>query len=269
MFGGIMASMGNQFLQSFASNHGETFGSRTMRPFTQFETPWGKGPYWNIQSIPHVTRQNARKGLLGTVEGARQAGLHPLFALGSGGGGGFQGGPVRGGDSPRVGSGGGAGVPRTMTDAQVEAVKASAANDYAQASYWDAKAAQLGQAKGGDPNAGFGGEGVTITKLPQGRPIAKRPLIEEPRKSVPMRMEVIADDGYRYRPISKDVGDEMAELDLFYQGMMRMTKQARLALPREVRRGFATWKRKREERLGRNLRSPEGKAYLKRRYGGR
>ncbi len=93
LLGGMFASAGSSFLNASASQHGDTFASRTLRPYQNFNTPWGKGPYLGF----------AQNSVRWRVEDAKAAGIHPLFALGGAGTGATVNVPHR----PRSGGGGG------------------------------------------------------------------------------------------------------------------------------------------------------------------
>jgi len=118
---------------------------------TDFETPWGKGPYWNTKTLPTLTRLN----LQATVGGAKLAGIHPLAALGQapGGGGGGGGMPGRPAPGARGVSGGAPNMGREMSAAQIASIGASRQKDEAMASYYNALAAKTKQAMliGGAP----------------------------------------------------------------------------------------------------------------------
>ncbi len=85
VFGGMMASAGSTFLNTMAQGHGQTMGSRILRPYQNFETPWGKGPYYDeAMMIRGEEREYKRQdtAIQRRVADAKAAGLHPLFAMG-------------------------------------------------------------------------------------------------------------------------------------------------------------------------------------------
>ncbi len=92
----------------------------------------------------------------------------------------------------------------------------------------------------GDSDPGITGEETKVypygTK--QGLPLELRPLAQTARRSLPLRSEVIADDGYRYRIIDPDTGDEASQADLVAQMVLRHTRKARKAPGRELRIQF-------------------------------
>lgn len=78
--GGMSMFGGSAFLNAMGSQHGTTQANRLMRPYQNFETPWGKGPYWSEELM--------NRQIQGRVADAKAAGLHPLFAMGYTGAGG-------------------------------------------------------------------------------------------------------------------------------------------------------------------------------------
>jgi len=263
---GMLAQAGQNFLDASATQHGNTFASRTARPFEQFETPWGKGPYWNEVNIPQVTAANTRAQIHGGVKAAKETGLHPLFALGRSG-------SFSGGMSPQPRQGpmasGGSRVASSLSEAQRGLLEAQKDELGAKADYWRSLSEKARQAPGGDPNSSFGGPGVTVSPLgtKRGVPLIRRPLVNEPRSSAPLTMEIIGDDGYRYKVLNPERFDELAQGDLTYEMAKRFGPKAMAAIPKEVMHQWRKLIRERDERRGRNLRTPSGRAYLKRRYG--
>jgi len=106
----------------------------------------------------------------------------------------------------------------------------------------------------GDSNAGITSTGSPEAKtFPYGTeigpPLNMRPLTATGRKSAPLRDELINDEGWRYRVLSPDAGmDEIGQADLVYQWVMRKTRQARLALPRNIKIWLGQYKAARARR---------------------
>ncbi len=233
ILGGMFASAGSSFLNSMASGHGDTLGSRIMTPYQNFNTPWGKGPYTG----------HLKEGIRWRVEDAKAAGIHPLFALGSPGAGATVNVPHR----PRSGGGGGTypqGGPSKSAERRaeeqhqqniqrghVELLKSQSelrrmlqVENYKRPALWPEDEGQsMGQ-----------GAQVYPFGTKKGLPLRKRPLVQFPRTSRPMRAEIIADDGYRYRIIDPDTGDEISQADLAAQIVLRHTRKARKAPGREL-----------------------------------
>ena len=101
--GGMGMFGGSSFLNAMGSQHGETQANRLMRPYSNWDTPWGKGPYWD-KDYAEKTRLSAEARedtkYQRSVADAKAAGLHPLFALGASGPGGGGGISVGGGSRP-------------------------------------------------------------------------------------------------------------------------------------------------------------------------
>ncbi len=125
--------------------------------------------------------------------------------------------------------------------------------DDAQAMYYRSLAAKAAQ----DAGSGAPGDGVEVYPYgtQRGTELIKRPLVVMPRTSRPMRTEVIADDGYRYKIIDPDTGDELSQMDLFQQMVLRHTKKARKAPGRELRIQLMRWARKAKQAYKRGLKS--------------
>ncbi len=210
VLGGMFASAGSSFLNSMASGHGSTLGSRIMRPYQDFETPWGKGPYTGF----------AQYGLGWRVADAKAAGIHPLFALGNAGTGATVNMPHR----PRAGGGGGGysggGGPSKSAEARaeeahrqnmqrghVELLKAQSdlrrmvqLENYKRPVLWP---------PGGQP----GGEAITYPFGTKTAPrLVKRPLTVESRRSIPAFIEMSGPKGRRMIR-NPEIGDELAEVD--------------------------------------------------------
>lgn len=211
---------GEAFLNSFGATHGQNWANRIFPgPGTDFETPWGKGPYWNALTIPDLQKRQFRA----TVEAARENKVHPLFALGSsanfspaiseqprgsrpGGAGGIGPGPLR---------------PGKLSALQQRVLAAQAENDEAQAMYWRSKAAKEAQSPGGAPDASIdAGAGVIVkppgasSSLPQ-----NRPLVEQPRESAPMFSELKNRQGETVRVLSQtSQADELNQVLIAAQG---------------------------------------------------
>ncbi len=201
------------------------------------------------------------------VTDAKAAGLHPLFALGAGGLPGPSG--TYGGGAGRGAAGRGVAKAGEHIAAGLRREKAavrSGALDALQREEWELRkkgyeiqnerdfikltqersAAALGRQSGfwgdGDPGVtGNGGQAPMVKSYaysegPRGLPLELRPRSDEGQMSIPLRQELIADDGWRYRVLSERAGmDELAQGDLVYQWLMRKTRQARLALPRNIK----------------------------------
>lgn len=148
---GMLAQAGSSFLNSMASQHGNTLASRLARPYQDFETPWGKGPYWTGQT--QAEAQTWKYDAL--MASAKKHGIHKLYAMGTGPS--ISGGPVRAGTAGPQASGGGGYQARSLTEAQKLESAARVRNLNAQADMYAAQAAKFRQAPGGDPAAGFGG----------------------------------------------------------------------------------------------------------------
>lgn len=213
----MFAQAGQSFLDNMAAGHGQTIGSRILRPYQDFDTPWGKGPYWNTPTITELQAAQFDQ----TMASAKKHGLHPLFALGSSAN--FSpsvsGTPGRG-SSPYGGTPSRAPAqPAKLTMAELLESQARRNKDDAQADYYRALAAKERQAPGGDPSASFGGPGVKVTALPQGGPIGRRPLVENPRVSVPAYVEEVGPYGRR-RVKNPDLGlDEGGQLEYYYENL--------------------------------------------------
>ncbi len=202
---------GSAFLNAAGSQHGSTLASRGLRPYQDFETPWGKGPYTGF----------ARHGLSWRVEDAKAAGIHPLFALGNAGTGATVNVPHR----PRAGGGGGGysggGGPsrnaerraeeqhrQNMARGNVELLKAQSdlrrmiqTENYKRPVLWP-------------PGAQPGGESVTYPAGSRaGLPLGRRPMTQTARGSMPSHTEMVSRKGRR-RVLNQDLGlDEVGQID--------------------------------------------------------
>ena len=227
---------GSAFLNAAGSQHGNTWASRIYRPYQDFDTPWGKGPYTGF----------AKEGVRWRVEDAKAAGIHPLFAMGNAGVGATVKVPHRPQAAGGGGYSGGGGVTKNaerraqeqheqnMERGNVELMKSQSelrrmvqTENYKRPQNWPDDGAQGGGGQGAAKVYPFG------TK--RGLPLNRRPLEMTARRSLPMRTEVIADDGYRYRIIDPDTGDELSQMDLAQQIILRHTRKARKAPGRELK----------------------------------
>ncbi len=68
-----LGSLYGQISQA-AVNRSEGMLDRFMGLDENWETPWGKGPYWSEALM--------NRRIQGTVSDAKAAGIHPLYALG-------------------------------------------------------------------------------------------------------------------------------------------------------------------------------------------
>ncbi len=186
------------------------------------------------------------------VVDAKQAGLHPLFALGASGftapptaafntttagqEAPYQGGRLGGAiDSAILGkerkqrqSGMDANLQR-MQESQIRnldsrsslneinAMRLSSDNAMNQRDPWD-----TGTLRGNNLGSDFEAVGVgppdarTFAAGTRGRSLGKRPLTMESNRSVPMRMEAVLDDGSKIRVVGQN-WDEVSQADLIYQ----------------------------------------------------
>ncbi len=198
---------------------------------------------------------------------AEAAGLHPLFALGSAGAGSAS---ISMSPTP-TGTAAGTGLQRageaiqrgiseygkqkrtTRLDAAAAELHALAVQSAKGKIHLDELEAQRrasdlavstqrqfwgGSDSGMDSNYGQTGPRLVPYTTRAGLPLESRPLEEYPRQSIPLRKEVIGDDGYRYRPISSEAGDELSWVDLFQQMVMRHVRKARKAPGRELKIQF-------------------------------
>jgi len=237
--------------------------------------------------LEHYAREDTRYQR--AVADAKKAGLHPLFALGAGGvagpsgfvssGGGERGAVGRG--VSRAGAQIAAGMRR-----EKDAVRQGGL-DALQREEWEIRKkgfeiqnerdfikltterqiAAMGRQSGfwgdGDPGITGSGVGDPTTKVypysagPRGVPLEMRPTVATARQSMPLRAELIADDGWRYRVLNPDANmDEIGQAELVYMWVMRKTRQARLAMPREAQIWIKRWasKRKRSAKVKRFIR---------------
>lgn len=138
---------------------------RLMGQDNTFEQPWGKGPYWDAFTIPDLERNK----LKATVRGAKESGLHPLFALGKSG----SSGPAHVSGMRQTGkppSGSGPHIAASMSDAQIAESKARAANQHAQADYYRSQSNKAKQAAGGAPVAAPFAEAIRVDEAPDVAP---------------------------------------------------------------------------------------------------
>lgn len=201
------------------------------------------------------------------VAQAKDAGVHPLFALGAGGswGGGISSGSggtgQPGASSGNVGaaidamiqgkarkqrqSGMDANLQR-MQDAQIRNLDARSALGEQEFARLDSdNAMNVRDPWDTGPRAGAGNSdfapvgvvGAEERTFPPGstRPLKDRPVTMTTNRSIPLRQTVIGDDGYKYRPITDEAGDELAWVDLFQQMVLRYTRRARRAPGRELK----------------------------------
>ncbi len=235
--------------------------SRQARSFAlhQGDIAWNRAREWEEK---YTDTQLQRR-----VADAKAAGLHPLFAIGAGTGGG-------GGYSAQIatpqytGSYAGDGIARAgqavgkylkgiePRKQQAELFELNKQKMQAEIDHMELlnAAAKLKLTEQqtlywGDGNPGITGNGQSDVKVypysagPRGLPLNQRPRTDTGQKSQPLRAELIADDGWRYRVLSPDAGmDEIGQADLVYQWMMRKTRRARMALPREIKLWMSKWK---------------------------
>jgi len=186
------------------------------------------------------------------VADAKAAGIHPLFALGASGG---YGSASVSGQSPS-GSFLGEGITqagkelargmRGRTSAKVAArgedrserlLAAQIGNLESRTRYNDVQAMAAASALkrveqdvwSGDASlSGAGVGGPEARTFPIGTPgtdIQRRPLTMTSNRSVPLKSEYVGDDGYRYRAISQEAGDELGQIDLFVELAQRQAKK--------------------------------------------
>lgn len=206
-------------------------------------------------------RRQKLSGPDGRVKDAQDAGIHPLYAIGAPG---FQPSPTVSGAATYAnqnqarGSYGNVGgaidaafaskartqrqsgmdaemqknneSTRRLQDSrstlnEIEAMRLSSDDAMATRDVWDTGAASRPGNTAFEPIGVEGGEARTFPMGTPGRPINKRPLTMDSNRSSPMRKEVIADDGERYRVISNDY-DEIAQFDLPYQIAIRKLYRA-------------------------------------------
>jgi len=243
---------------------GAVIGALTRRDDKRTE----KSEKWNISRAEYdrdIEYARSKTFVQDRTEDARKAGIHPLFALGAAG---YSPQPTTISGQSRTGSHSGVAIGNSLDrylqsqksgkrlaeqdekQGALEQAQIRRLNSQSQLDELEAMAITSGE-KRAEQDAWSSGYGrgtelpdAITTPAPQGREIPRRPLTETSRRSVPLRQEVIGDDGYRYRPISQDAGDEISQADLIYQMVMRMTRQARLALPREVQIQFRRAKAK-------------------------
>jgi len=191
------------------------------------------------------------------VADAKAAGIHPLFALGASGG--YSGGGASFGQSrsgTQFSTGGlGSAIDRAMAEksrktrmgtldaAQAEMQKAQIRNlnSRSQINEIEAMARSSEEAKGrqdvwstgaGRGNFGDygveGGEARTFPLKSRGRDVHMRPLTQSSRSSIPEMIEIVGDDGYRYRIVNPALGDEVAQGHyLWEKGKRQMSKAFR------------------------------------------
>lgn len=184
------------------------------------------------------------------VTSAKNAGLHPLFALGAGGGGG-----TLGGQNTTIRAGGGAAYmggqtrSKAMTDAQIRTEQLR--GDFLQEQILSSQGARQAQ---GQPYTTQ--EGTTVhpmgsrpgAPLTASEPLYNRPRVDYPNTSRPMKATVINDDGARFRIVDPDTGDEVSQADLVWEVAKYYGAKSIKAIPREAmhhyRRIAANLKRK-------------------------
>ncbi len=241
LLGGMGMFGGSSFLNAAGSQHGGTFASRILRPYQDFETPWGKGPYWSEELM--------NRRIQGTVADAKAAGIHPLFALGGGGGGG--GGAVNMPHRPRSGGGGGySGGGRPSKGAERRAQEAHEQNlerghvELLKSQSELRRIIQLENAKRPvnwpDHHPGTGGMDDSAVVYPmntkRGLPVHRRPLQMTSRSSIPQNIETVGDDGYRYRITNPELGDEVSEADFLWEATKRNLKKMAKQIYRDTKR---------------------------------
>lgn len=252
-----------------ASIAGGIMGSRAQASASsqsrQFQADFAK---WQLS--------HDRKKYRYAVEDAKAAGLHPLFALGTSPGftptataGAPPSGNYMGEGVARAGEAISKGITGAATAKQVAEAHAitmarqakGLERDHIELLKAESDLARLTQGANAGPRMtpdgaivhplgeGFHAPGAAMRQL-QGSAVHTRPRLEKPNLSIPLRAELIADDGWRYRVLSPEAGmDEIGQADLVYQWLMRKTRQARLALPREIKIWMGRWKAKRGTQL--------------------
>ncbi len=171
------------------------------------------------------------------VESAKEAGLHPLFALGAAGSGGTLGGANT---TIRAGGGGGGYGARSPNKAMMAAQIRTEGlrGDFLQEQIEASRAARQRQGQPYDS-----GEGAIVypmgskvgSPLSWGEPLRDRARVDYPTTSRPMKTTVIADDGARFRIIDPDTGDEVSQADLVWEVAKHYGYKSIMAVPREVR----------------------------------
>lgn len=208
-----------------AANRSETQLTRLLGQDENWSTPWGKGPYWNQATIPETARATASQQVQGTVEGAQRSGVHPVYALGGGAAGGSV--PSGGAVFQQPASQPGVGMPhipagvKEMTGAALRESQARAAKDEALADYW---ASQKTLAEQG-ANVGGGSQGVQV--LPLGAsapPLSMRPLVSEPRQSIPEYIDVVDREGRHYEVLNPQ-WDELSQAHYGYEKARRVMSE--------------------------------------------
>ncbi len=248
---------------------GAKIGAGVLAARAQPSGPQGRSFALHQGDIEYARQNRAYQD---RVADAEKAGLHPLFALGSS----ANYSPTSATPQyPRSGSYAGEGIAQAGADIakgmrrseelkvsneihglRVEKMKREIALDDAEllrrAS--DLKMSEQQSLYWGDANAGITSTGSPEAKTypfgtKVGPPLNMRPLSATGRMSIPLRAEMIADDGWRYRMLNPDANmDELAEADLVWQWTMRKTRQARLALPRNIQIWLGQYKAARARR---------------------
>lgn len=239
-----LAGGGKSFLSSFGAQHGTSAALNAFGSGQDFTSPWGKGPYWNQKTITDLQRGQFDT----TLKAAKDWKIHPLFALGSSAN--FS--PSVGTEPRGRGAAGGTGIEHRevpkVSALQAKVLEAQAANDNAQAMYWQSRAAQIGQSSGGAPDASpEAGAGVKVFPLKRhSTPVSKRPLVEQPRQSVPERIELVDDQGRVIMGLNPDAGlDEVGQAEYLRLKAVQAVSDALTERARLVK------KKKRRERAAR------------------
>lgn len=188
------------------------------------------------------------------VEDAKRAGIHPLFALGGGAGGGYSIGGSQAPSGSHIGTGietAGREIARGIRGS--EAKKRQAANDTVQGALMAAQIRNLNARSsltetenmaansamktaeqdvwstgvGRGDSLGLSGDQARTFPVDtkRGRELQARPLTQTSRASNPLVQELVGPDGYRYSILTDDAGDEIKQLHLAWKLMERGAKK--------------------------------------------
>lgn len=232
MGGGMFASAGSTFLNTLAGSHAATIADRTLRPYQDFDTPWGKGPYWDAATMAAAQKLGIETDWDTRMAKAKEYKIHPLFALG--GSPGYS--PSFSGE-PRRGSGSNSAAVHGASIPMLMGAAAAAEKDHAMADYYRSLAEAARQGRGGAP--AVNSDGSIVTPLPPAKRTWKRPLDSpppagvrtEPHVVAPHMIELVREDGsklYIYHPSAQ--ADELNQLLIAAQdGLYGVEKMARAA----------------------------------------
>lgn len=236
----MFAQAGQTFLDSMAKGHGATIGSRILRPYQDFETPWGKGPYWNEWSIPALQRRQFDA----SMRSFKKWKIHPLFGLGSSAN--FS---PSVGSEPRGGRPGPQGtasnlpsVPQKVSALEAQLVRSQVQKNIAESMYWSSKAAQERQAAGGAPSAGIdvGAGEKLIPPAADSEPLSKRPTLQTPKRSSPKTQELRDEFNRRYKVYHPDAqADELNQAWLVFQELNYAWDDYKRTIPKARTHGLA------------------------------